>query len=162
MGSPPHTATDLVVRTLEEHRFALAHPLARTALPELSLEEWCAFLADHLRQAESGLSTVENGRGTMLALAAFCVRPDLQHGRCLLADPVIVMDLVGAGLVARLIDEHLQREARRLGCAALRLQLPMARGLAAEERGLTAFRCCGLATDALRLSKAVALLSPAF
>lgn len=124
-------------------------------MPHLTLEEWEGFLSDHLKQDASGLVTVENSRGIMLAFAAFCVRPDVQHRRCLVVDPVVVMDLVGSKMVAQLLDEHLQLEARRQNCSGLRLQLPLTQGKPSEERGLSAFRCCGLATDALRLSKSL-------
>ncbi len=130
-------------------------------MPQLSLEEWEGFLRDHLQQESSGLLTVENSRGIMLAFAAYCVRPDIQLRRCLVADPVIIMDLVGAKMVAELLDQHLQVEAARLNCSGLRLQLPLAEGKPCEERGLSAFRCCGLATDSLRLSKSLLPPQPA-
>ncbi len=158
MGPPLPKAPGLFVRTLDERRFHLAHPLAKTAMPSLTLEEWCHFLSRHLEQEASGLVTVENSREIMLACAAFCVRPDLQHGRCLVVDPLIVMDLVGSKMVAGLLDEHLQWQARRHDCAGMQLQLPLLHGKGSEERGLSAFRCCGLATDALRLSKAIDVL----
>ncbi len=161
MGLPPPTVPGLLVRSLEESRFALAHPLAKTAIPNLTLPEWQRFLGDHLQQDASGIVTVENSREIMLACAAYCVRPDLQHGHSLVVDPLIVMDLVGSKMVAKLLDEHLLWLARGLNCAGLHLQLPVTRGKAADERGLSAFRCCGMASDALRLSKTVVSLGPA-
>lgn len=139
----------------------MAHPLAKTAMPLLSLPEWQCFLEEHLKQPASGVLAVENSREIMLACAAYCVRPDLQHGQSLVVDPLIVMDLVGSKMVAQLLDEHLQWLARQLDCAALHLQLPVTGSKAAEERGLYAFRSCGMAAEALRLSKAVVRLEPA-
>ncbi len=159
MGLPPPAIPGLLVRALEESRFALAHPLATTAMPNLTLPEWQRFLGDHLQQDSSGIVTVENSREIMLACAAYCVRPDLQHGRSLVVDPLIVMDLVGSKMVVALLDDHLQGLARRMNCAGLHLQMPVMRGKAAEERGLTAFRCCGMTGDALRLSKTVVSLN---
>ncbi|MEQ8652005.1 MAG: hypothetical protein RIC87_06035 [Kiloniellales bacterium] len=161
MDLPPPAAPGLFVRSLDQSRFALAHPLAKTAIPDLSLTEWQRFLDEHLKQPASGIVTVENSRGIMLACAAYCVRPDLQHGQSLMVDPLIVMDLVGSKMVAQLLDQHLQWLARELRCAGLHLQLPVTRSTAAEERGLSAFRGCGMAADALRLSKAVVGLEPA-
>ncbi len=160
MGLPPPAATGLFVRSLEETRFHLAHPLAKTAMPSLTLIEWQRFLSDHLEQNSSGIVTVENSRGIMLACAAYCVRPDLQHGHSLVVDPLIVMDLVGSKMVAQLLDQHLQWLARGLKCAGLHLQLTVTEGRPAEERGVSAFRRCGMAADGMRLSKPIVGMEP--
>ncbi len=147
----------LFVRDLDDGRVDQAYPLVRTALPDLSLEHWRGFLEDHLRQEASGVVVVENRSGIMYACAAFRARQDLRHGRCLDVDPLVVMDLVGAATVAKTLDESLLAFARRFDCSGLRIQLARIGALGPEDPAISAFLRCGLAADALGLSKKVAV-----
>ncbi len=158
MSPPP--SLGLFVRDLDDRRIDQAYPLIKTALPDLTLEDWRRFLDDHLRQDASGVVVVENRTGIMYACAAFQARQDLRHGRCLEVDPLVVMDLVGAATVARTLDFSLLGFARRFGCQGLRIQVPRIGGLGAEDPAVSAFLRCGLAADGLGLSKKVAVGRP--
>ncbi|GAB5470733.1 MAG: hypothetical protein Kilf2KO_37630 [Rhodospirillales bacterium] len=153
MAPPP--ASSLAISDLSVCRFDQAYPLAKTALPNLGLAAWRSFLFAHLEQADSGLIAVENPRGVLLACAAYLARSDLRRGRYLEVDPVIVMDLVGAGAVAKALEEGLQHHAHRYGCSSMALQLPHRAQAAADDRAVSAFLGCGLSADSLRLYKRV-------
>ncbi|MEO1193822.1 MAG: hypothetical protein AAFY02_18850 [Pseudomonadota bacterium] len=142
-------------------RFDQALPLARTALPDLTLPEWRRFLFSHLQQPGSGVLAVENPRGVLLACAAYTLRKDLRHGCYLAADPVIIMDLVGATAVAKALEQGLEAEAQKQGCGALLLQLPHHSEAKPDNRAVTAFLGCGLAAESLNLFKRVAGERPA-
>jgi len=141
------------VSELDESRFDEAYPLAKTALPDLDIEHWRAFLKRVRSEQRGGCLVVENKRHVMLAFAAFRPCHDLQDGSCLEVDPLIVMDLVGAGTVAKVMETRLQEHARRQGCTILRLSLARHASAPGEDRALAAFLQCGLATDAWRLKK---------
>lgn len=152
-------ATGLVVRDLDAGRFGQAFPLAKTAMPELRLDDWMGFLGRLSAEAQGGALVVENQRGVMLAFAGFLTRHHLGAGCCLEVDPLFVMDLVGASAVVRILEESLQQRARQRGCQSLHLHLPHRGHEPANDRALATLLDCGLAAESWRLQKRLALPS---
>ncbi|HIC79849.1 MAG TPA: hypothetical protein EYP07_02635 [Kiloniellaceae bacterium] len=116
------------VLPLTEAKVSQAYPLAQLRHPRLSLEAWTQFAASHVTPAlplERGILTAEDERGTIYALLAYTIDPDLDHGRALIAREMIAaapLRRTCSMMVAALVQET-ERLAREKHCMALRTHL---------------------------------------
>ncbi|WP_420346357.1 hypothetical protein [Pelagibius sp.] len=146
------------VLPLTNGKISQAYPLAQLSHPQLSLEAWTQFAALHLAPAlplERGILTAEDDQGTIYALLAYTIDPDLDHGRALIAREVIAaapLHCTRSTAVAALVQatERLAREKR---CMALKTHFG-AGGEGHPERSLHApLLAAGHAPDHVMLCK---------
>lgn len=120
------------IHPLAPERVFLAYPLVRSAMPDVTLENWTAFADEFLdetrNQPQRGILTVDNESGVIIGLVAYHCRPDLEHGRILVVDHLLAFELLDRRGVAEMIVEALEAEADRLGCQAIRTCLQMIEG----------------------------------
>jgi hypothetical protein len=115
------------IAALAEHQIAQAYPVVQAVRPDITLEQWRAFAAvcgaGRRPRAASGIMTVQDQRGYIRGLFSYSIERDLNHGRILLADNVIMLGMGDRGRLMAVLLEAMESLARQHGCAAIRTHL---------------------------------------
>jgi hypothetical protein len=99
-----------------------AFPLIRTVCPEAELDSWRRFAQRRLAKVsgnETGILVVKNEQDCIVGIGAFLLSDGLQHGPVLFADHFCALDIVGQASVARVLEDGIEKIARRHHCVAL-------------------------------------------
>lgn len=111
---------------LDDEGLRRAFPLARLALPELSLGDWIARGRRHVGRGalpQRGFLGLSCDRGYLFALVAFTRLTERPDSTTLVVEPIARTDLALAEDPGRTLVDALLAFARLIGCAQLRLQL---------------------------------------
>src|SRR5271165_3844014 len=116
--------TPFTVEPLSRDQIRAVYPLIREAIPGLSLAQWLRFAqgATSPRRAAHAGIIVARRESHDFPSGLFCYRvdPDPAHGKVLVAEHFIAVDLLHpADVLAALVDE-LDALGNRLGCKAVR------------------------------------------
>lgn len=146
------------VKVLVAERVDDAFPVARAAVPDLTLERWRQFARLALLPAAaptaSGILVVENPRGYIQGFCTYRLQHDIRHGTTMAVDDLIAIDLLDSAPIAAALLEALEARARATGCDVLQLHVPDLAASSAAASGLYEhLRQAGHAVDALRLAK---------
>lgn len=109
---------------LSPNKVVQAFPLIQALRPNLSLDGWNSFAADHFagtRVDERGILAVENRSGYILGLSFYTVYMDIRHGRTLLAKDAVVLAMLRqtADSAFSLLIDGIENVARESRCAAI-------------------------------------------
>lgn len=130
MAQMPHSAAPSLLHMahrLKPEQAAFAFALVRQAYPDLTQEQWNAFIAKSCSETENDgpvIFGVENLRGYFMGICIGRVSEMPQHGPIFDVDPFIVFDLGDSGTLSRSLFLTLEHHARSLGCKAIRLATP--------------------------------------
>jgi len=149
-----------IAKQLLPERLDDAFPIARAAVPSLTLERWRIFAGESVaiadRAAPPGIMVVENDRGYIQGLCTYRLQHDMRHGTILAVDDLVALDLVDDGAIARVLIGALEERARAFGCSAIRLHVAEDAQARPNSPMLYEFlKCTGHAVDAVRLVKPV-------
>ncbi|HEY5598937.1 MAG TPA: hypothetical protein VIK47_09050 [Kiloniellales bacterium] len=117
---------DLKVQALGPNHIAQAYPLIQATLPEVPLEAWLAFaraIVGQRSQPHSGLLGVVSEQGYITGLSSYRVAYDLVHGRSLVADHFVAMDLFDRKSVVHTLANAIEALARERQCGAVHTSL---------------------------------------
>jgi hypothetical protein len=129
-----------IAENLRPDQIRSVYPLIRETTPTISLQAWMRFarqLTATRRAGQSGIVAVRRvGRDFPCGLFCYRVDNDLEHGRVLIAEHFVAVDLLDPKAVLAALVEELEALARRLGCTAIRSvvhgsELAVAGGLSA-------------------------------
>ena len=116
-----------IAKQLTPDRVDDAFPIARAAVPGLTLERWRAFAGESVavadRAAPPGIMVVENDRGYIQGLCTYRLQHDMRHGTILTVDDLVALDLVDDGQIVSTLVDALEARARAFGCSAIRLHV---------------------------------------
>lgn len=151
-----------IARQLVPDRVDDAFPIARAAVPGLTLERWRVFAGESVAVADGatppGIMVVENDRGYIQGLCTYRLQHDMRHGTILTVDDLVALDLVDDGAVATALVDALESRARACGCSAIRLHLAEDAKARPNSPVLYEFlKRNGHAVDAVRLVKPVVI-----
>jgi hypothetical protein len=151
-----------IAKQLVPERVDDAFPIARAAVPGLTLERWRAFAGDSVaiadKAAPPGIMVVETERGYIQGLCTYRLQHDMRHGTILAVDDLVALDLVDDGVVAAALVDALEARARAFGCSAVRLHLAEDAQARPNSPVLYEFlKRTGHAVDAMRLVKPVVI-----
>ncbi|HSR72807.1 MAG TPA: hypothetical protein VLL72_10550 [Kiloniellales bacterium] len=110
------------IKDLKPDRVAQAYPLVQAALPRVSLDAWRHYASTFLtggQTARCGILTVVDVQDCIVGLCVYRIESDLAHGRVLIVDHIVALDLFRrAAVIAEILSgvEHLARSA---GCSAI-------------------------------------------
>jgi hypothetical protein len=115
---------NFTVETLRPDQIRSVYPLIRATMPAIDLQAWVRFARQLTPQRRSGQSGIVAARraGRDYPCGLFCYRVDndLEHGRVLIAEHFVAVDLLDpAGVLDALVAE-LEALGKRLGCTAIR------------------------------------------
>jgi hypothetical protein len=115
---------DIDVHTLAPDQVRSVYPLIRQAVPTLDLAGWLRFARTltHPRRPELGGIVVATRPPRPFPCGLFCYRQerDLIHGKVLVAEHFVALDLLEPDLVLAALVNELDALAKRFGCAAVR------------------------------------------
>ncbi len=102
-----------------------AFPIVQSLMPGLSVEDWRYFAAriTEYRDDLAGIMTVQS-QGYIHGLFSYKAEPHLAHGRVLMVDNFIVLDLFNPAAVAEALLRAMDELALRLDCKATHTMLP--------------------------------------
>ncbi len=149
---------DLKVQALGPKHIAQAYPLIQAILPEVPLEAWLAFARAMIRQrsqAQSGLLGVVSEQGYITGLSTYRVAHDLVHGRSLVADHFVAMDLFDRKAVVNTLAEAIEALARERLCGAVHTTLQDRRTLSGRESTVATLADRGHRVESVGLCKIV-------
>lgn len=112
---------ELHLTPLRRTQVQQAFPLVQAIRPQMTLDEWEAFAwrfpADH--QARAGIATLQDSNALILGLFAYRAGREPDHGRTLLVDHFVAMDIISPAAVAEHLADSMEALARRLDCRAV-------------------------------------------
>ncbi len=112
------------VETLRPDQLRSVYPLIRESMPNIDLAGWQRFarqLTSNRRTGQSGIVAARReGRDFPCGLFCYRVDNDLEHGRVLIAEHFVAVDLLDPRAVLAALVEELEALAKRLGCTAIR------------------------------------------
>jgi hypothetical protein len=151
-----------IAKQLARERVDDAFPIARAAVPGLTLERWRLFTGDSVaagdRAMPPGIMVVENERGYIQGLCTYRLHHDMRHGTILAVDDLVALDLVNDGAVVAALVDALEARARAVGCSAIRLHVAEDAEARPNSPVLYEFlKRNGHAVDAVRLVKPVVI-----
>lgn len=117
------------VQDLRPDEAARAYPLVQSAMPGLNLARWTGFVRGitkaRSRGAErrSGIMTIRSDRGYIHGLFSYTVAPNLRHGRVLLVDNFVALDLIDPELPAKALGKVMESVALHFDCQAIYLNV---------------------------------------
>jgi hypothetical protein len=116
-----------IAQALRPEQAAQAYPLLQSAFPALTLSRWTEFVRSQTRtnpkpaERAKGIMAIQSDRGYIHGLFSYSVAPDLQHGRVLLVDNFVAVDLVESDAAVQALRQAMEEVAARLDCQAIRL-----------------------------------------
>lgn len=107
---------------IDEKLFSAAYPLVRTAMPDVTEQQW----SDYARKARmrGGMLGLFGAEGTLFGLLTYRNEESLRHGLTFHIDQFITFELSRSGPGRRALCEAAERLARAQGCAAIELRMP--------------------------------------
>jgi len=118
----------LVTRLFDRGMIEQAFPLVSARTPGLTLDRWTRFALPHVTpragEPPRGLMAVQNHAGYILGLFVFGVRDDLDEGRVLWIENVVVPDMPGRDMIWAAVVDSVDRLATMNGCRAILADLP--------------------------------------
>jgi hypothetical protein len=112
------------VETLRPDQIRSVFPLIREVIPGLDLPAWLRFarqLTTVRRNGQSGIVVARrDGRSFPSGLFCYRVDNDLEHGRMLIAEHFVAVDLLDPSAVLDALVKELDALGKRLGCTAVR------------------------------------------
>lgn len=115
---------DITVQMLEPNQIRSAFPLIRQVVPALDLPGWMRFARPLVnpRRAELGGIVVAQRPARPFPSGLFCYRQqrDLTHGKVLLAEHLVALDLLQPDAVLAALLAELDALGKRFGCNAVR------------------------------------------
>lgn len=160
-----------IAKPLGRRQIDQAYPLIGAIAPALGVERWRAFAAAMIGEGAAsapggampcGIMTVQNANGYIHGLFSYNVEQDLRHGRALVVDNFVVLDLFDLPGAAEVLLHAMDGLARDLGCTAIHTNLPEPYATLPTEappagvgrRVLDCFRGEGHRAETMRLCKA--------
>lgn len=150
---------------LTPERVDQAYPLIQAVYPGVTPEGWHAYARRILDRGgaeeggaaeEGGIATLQDPRGLIAGLFVYRIRRDLDHGRTLVADDVVALDIVRPDAVAEHLADALEEVARQHGCHAV--HTAVACGREADDHPLVSpMRALGHRVERLQLCKPLAV-----
>jgi hypothetical protein len=112
------------VENLRPDQIRAVYPLIREAMRATGLQTWIRFarqLMTPRRGGQAGIVAARR-RGRDFPCGLFCYRVDndLEHGRVLIAEHFVAIDVLGPDAVLSALVEELEALGKRLGCTAIR------------------------------------------
>lgn len=108
---------------LGRDQVAQALPLVQAIRPQLSLDDWRAYVRRFPTQsgdcARSGIATVQDDAGVILGLFAYRVDSTAPHGKTLFVDHFVALDIISPTAVTAELADGMERIAHCLGCHAV-------------------------------------------
>ena len=138
------------IEGLDAGQIDQAFPLMQTRYPGLTLSQWRCFaralMAPRRPQRTApgpdpscGIVTARTPQGYLTGLFSYRVTVDLCHDRILEVATLVAAGLFDPLATVDLMLEEIERLAKSLGCAAIRIERPQPTGLA----DLVSKRLCG-------------------
>jgi len=116
--------SDIAVEMLAPNQIRSVFPLIRQVVPTLDLAAWLRFARPLVnpRRAELGGIVVARRPPRPFPSGLFCYRreSDLEHGKVLLAEYFVALDLLDPDAVLAALMAELDSLGRRFGCNAVR------------------------------------------
>lgn len=141
---------------LSPDRIAQAYPLVQVVRPSLSVEEWERYARAILDDTEttSGIATLQDPRDLIAGLFIYRVGDDPDHGRTLIAEDFVALDIVKPETVAQSLADALESVANQHGCSAVHTTIS-SRGGTGTRYLMELMRDLGHQLEAFRLCKQV-------
>lgn len=115
---------DITIQMLAPDQLRSVFPLIRQAVPTLDLQGWMRFARPLVnpRRPEQGGIVVATRSPRPFPSGLFCYRQerDLTHGRVLIAEHFVALDLLDPDAVLAALVAELDALAKRFGCGAVR------------------------------------------
>jgi hypothetical protein len=114
------------VRSLLLENAALAFPLIQSAVPNVSLDAWLAYVAaqNQARMETTGIIIVQSKRGYIHGLLQYRVATTLGHGKALHVEHLIALDTGDRAAAIKMLIGIMDDLARKFDCAAIYTSLP--------------------------------------
>ena len=106
---------------MDENSFSAAYPLVRTAIPDVSVEQWL----DYARKVRmrGGLLGLMGPQSTLFGLLTYRGEESLRHGRIFVVDNFLTFELNRAAPGRQALSDAAEALARKQGCNAIELRL---------------------------------------
>ena len=106
---------------MDENAFSAAYPLVRTAIPDVSVEQWL----DYARKVRmrGGLLGLMGPQSTLFGLLTYRAEESLRHGKIFVVDNFLTFELNRAAPGRQALCDAAEALARMQGCNAIELRL---------------------------------------
>jgi hypothetical protein len=134
--TPDSTKPEIAMKRESDRQFAAvsltdalvrqAYPLVHAAAPEISLEEWRSHVTSLASRepANRGIIAIVSTEGHIHGLFAYTVSDELQLGRALTIDHLIVPDLFRRETLVAAMDDAMEGLCEKYSCAGQKIRLP--------------------------------------
>ena len=106
---------------MDENSFSAAYPLVRTAIPDVSVEQWLDY-ARKIRM-RGGLLGLMGPQSTLFGLLTYRAEESLRHGKIFVVDNFLTFELNRAAPGRQALCDAAEALARKQGCNAIELRL---------------------------------------
>ena len=125
---------------LASERIEQAYPVAQAMRTDLSLGQWASFARAMVGEApvalDRGIIAARGAQDYIQGLFSYVIAPDLRHGRSLLADNFIALDMRTNSVVASVLIRAMCALARERGCATIQAVVPEEHAALFEAHGV--------------------------
>ncbi len=139
------------------HRVDEVFPLARAAVPGLTLDRWRCFsrgaMASAGRVTRPEVLLVENDHGYIQGFCTYHLLQDIRHGTVMRVDHLAMIDLIDVAAVAEALLAAIEALARQADCRRIQLDVPPGPGGAVGSALHERLREAGHTVDAWRMSR---------
>lgn len=147
-----------IARSLMPHRVDEAFPLARAAVPGLTLDRWRCFTRGAMASAgqltRPEVLLVENDHGYIQGFCTYHLLQDIRHGIVMTVDHLAMIDLIDAAGVMEALLAALEALARQADCRRIHLNVPQPEpGGVVRSALCERLRAAGHTIDAWRMTK---------
>lgn len=131
---------------LREADIARAYALIQVMTPEIGLAAWRRFALPLVRgkAARKGIVALHGDRQYLCGLFVWRIDQDLRHGRTLVVDYAIGLDMVSQDAVTMALVDAIEDAARRLKCGAVHSHVGSARGPVPDRMSRTGYQTEGV------------------
>jgi len=131
---------------LHEADIVKAYALIQVMAPEIGLAAWRRFALPLVRgkSARKGIVALHGDRQYLCGLFVWRIDQDLRHGRTLMVDHAIGLDLVSPEAVTMALVDAIEDTARWLKCGAVHSYIGDQRGPVPERMSRTGYRSEGI------------------
>ena len=107
---------------LSPDQFRSVYPLIRQVVPALTLNQWLRFARMEASPRRGGgiIAVRRTARDFPCGLFCYRVENDLEHGRVLVAEHIVALDLLDPDAVLKALVAEIESLGTRLGCTAVR------------------------------------------
>lgn len=150
MGRP------LSVRTLNVKQIGQAFPLVRAIVPELTLENWLSYaqaITNPDGSERGGVVAAQDEHGYIFGLFCYKLQHDICHGRTLMVENMVALDMVDRHGAMEALMGALERIARQKRCQYVHIALPYK--AIGQSSFLRPLRDAGHEIEGIRLCKPV-------